>query len=617
MIRIASHRSRGQSRLGHVDNMAATSDTPSTVSPEWETDSVTLKEFSSKKTFPTYAKIVKGSYMNIGSSKFSLQRQHQEVFIHSIKMGVKVLAHCVRRIDTTQTRRGFPCTRLQTLDQRLAIPVSYQGWFELLSEDGKSAKPYTSVPELAKTFPEKCLVRENVKAYLASSEGKHTFDKTRIVPAGEQLTLCGEVSLPSPAHNKRVKLLKCTDSKGESLYLSFDQKGIFTPIAGPDEFTGVFTIRDIIRRFRLPLTVKLIQGVKPKVDSSRFTGLIRLDWVYTDETAFVCPLEKTHVRMLPVPTDINLMISKAKNQSDIKDTEAFRTLLTKCNRMVSNYNNTIHLIVSLPDSVVKNKNRSSSNVFSVPQRFDNKETRSSLRRSKSKEDMLMDEIDDLYQFVRDGGPAPKSKFTYDSDEESYWEEPAYEPIDQFRARLMALEAGKPFTHHEKYKPTDPAKLHLDNDPDVGASGGPIYGQLTNGGSDSSSTPSAPPPLPRRSLSAAVEGVEVDQKKGSPPPLPPRQYVRSNSISVVHSASSAGVSQAARSGSSAEKSKKQSKMKKSPSKDSKDSNSSSSGGHRKSLGRDFRDSDISSRTRGSSGEQGHTKNMRKRMQTLYL
>ena len=76
--------------------------------------------------------------------------------------------------------------------------------------------------------------------------------------------------------------------------------------------------------------------------------------------------------------------------------------------------------------------------------FDNDHTSDcQIRRSKSKEDVLMDEIDDLYGYVRDGGKPPtKTKFQYDSDEESYWEEPAYEPLDKFRARLKALESGQ-------------------------------------------------------------------------------------------------------------------------------------------------------------------------------
>jgi hypothetical protein len=49
--------------------------------------------------------------------------------------------------------------------------------------------------------------------------------------------------------------------------------------------------------------------------------------------------------------------------------------------------------------------------------------------------------------------SPKSKFTYESDEESYYEEPAYEPLDDFRSRLAMLAKGKPGYNNSKYKPT--------------------------------------------------------------------------------------------------------------------------------------------------------------------
>jgi hypothetical protein len=68
----------------------------------------------------------------------------------------------------------------------------------------------------------------------------------------------------------------------------------------------VLTIKDILSRFRLPLTVKLVQGVWPKVDKTLFTGLIRFDWAYTDETAFMCPIDKGKVKVTPVPTEIPL-----------------------------------------------------------------------------------------------------------------------------------------------------------------------------------------------------------------------------------------------------------------------------------------------------------------------
>ncbi|XP_076441344.1 uncharacterized protein LOC143280541 [Babylonia areolata] len=441
---------------------------PSSPIPDWTGDPVMLKEFASKRKLPGFARVVKGSYMTIGSSKFSLQKQHHEIYIHSVKMGVKVLAHCVKRMDVQGPRRGHTHTRLYSTDQRLTVPLTYQGWFELLSEDGKSARPITSVPELAKAFPSRCLVRENIKGYLSSNEGRMTFDKTKIIPAGEQLKLCGELSLPAPSETVKVKLLRCVDSKGDNVFLSFDQKGLFTPISGENDFTGVFNIRDIVRRFRLPLTVKLVQGVRPRVPDSKFTGIIRLDWVYTEETAFVCPLEKNHVRLLPVPCDVALQLVAANNREELCASEMFKSMQAKCSRMVSNYNNTLHLIVNVPESVMKTQarqSRASSNFFSAPlhppgdPRFSSSSSSSSMRRSKSREDILMDEIDDLYGYVRDGGAVPpKVKFQYDSDEESYWEEPAYEPLDQFRARLKAMESGQKVSYPDFYRPADPTQL---------------------------------------------------------------------------------------------------------------------------------------------------------------
>ncbi|ESP05490.1 hypothetical protein LOTGIDRAFT_228055 [Lottia gigantea] len=583
--------------------MAATNDTPNNIPvPLWDSEIIPLKDFSSKRPVPALVKVVKGKYMSIGVSNFSLHKQHQDVYIHSVKMGVKVLAHSLRRVDAT-SRRGLPITKLVPMEQRLAIPIAYQGWFEVASEDGKSARPIASVLELARLFPQRCLVRENVRAYLANGEGKLTaFDKTKMIQAGEQLKLCGDLSFPAPSVNTKVKLLRCEDSKGDSVYLSYDQKGLFTPIAGAKDVTGVFSIKDIIKRFRLPLTVKLIQGIKPKVDPSRFSTLIRLDWVYTDETAFISPLEKNHVRILPVPTDTPIYLTAPSNHDEIKASDAFKMTLSRCNKMVANYHNTIHLLVNLPESVVRDKHRSSSNIFSSPQKL-SESPQSSIKRSKSREDMLMDEIDTLYQYVRDGGPTPKLKLTYDSDEESYWEEPAYEPLDDFRARVRAIDAGQKVSHHAKYKPTDPKRINFDADPDVTASGN-IYGVVTAapGSSNSNSNNSdEPPPLPPRQSVVIENGT-----RASPPPLPPREYTRSKSEQQLQIRESM---KSAKSGSKGVSPKGKEKFM-----GTSDSNSGSSGGHRQNLGRDFRDSDISSRTKGSSGG---SHNAKQRMQFLYL
>jgi hypothetical protein len=56
-----------------------------------------------------------------------------------------------------------------------------------MSEDGRSTRPIESVQTLAKELPNKCLVRQNVKGFVANSEGKLTYDNYNVIPAGEQL----------------------------------------------------------------------------------------------------------------------------------------------------------------------------------------------------------------------------------------------------------------------------------------------------------------------------------------------------------------------------------------------------------------------------------------------
>ncbi|KAH9490604.1 hypothetical protein Btru_033806 [Bulinus truncatus] len=640
--------------MATLDQVVSLHPPPPSPTPEWGTDPVALKDFLLKRPVPGFAKVVKGNYMTLGSNKFSFQKQYHEVFIHSVKVSVKVLAHCLRRMDAaTLSRRGnlnvYTPTRLYAVDQRLAIPISYQGWFELLSEDGQSARSITSVHELSKVKPDRCLVRENMKAYLLSEDDKLCFDKTKIVLAGEQLLLAGEIELPSTVENKKIKLLKCFDSRGENIYLSFDQKGTFTPIAGEEDFNGVFNIRDIVRRFRLPLTVKLVIGVRPKVDASRFTGLIRLDWVYTDETAFVCPVDKNVVRLLPVPTDTNLQLVAATNQQAMKTGELYRNMMAKCNRMIANYNNTLHLIVSVPEVVSKGKGRANPNVFSV--QFDNVPARP--HKSKSKEHILMDDIDDLYAYVRDGGPPPnlKTKFTYDSDEESYWEEPAYEPLDDFRARLQAIESGQRVNHHVKYQPQDPTKLNLDGEMRRSRENLLDSKNIFHANASPHNKPtSPPPPLPPR-LNPLLEANGADLQDSITNSHPTSYPVLSSpqdehNVTII---SNMGLVSSNHSSSSSSRNKKTAKKESKPatgifssrskskaevgasldpphvskhggSQESTSTSGSSSGnGHRNHIARDFKDSDISSMTKGgSSGSSGGpASNIRKKMQTLYL
>lgn len=482
----------------HSLEMAGVTDMAAFADPQWGTQTLPLKGLRSKCESPIVIKITKGSFHNIGVTKNPLKRLNSEVLVHSVNNAVKVLGHSLGRFESRDGR-----ARTVTLEQRLSIPISYQGWFELLSEDGRAAKPIDSVIRLAREFPNKCLVRQNIKGYIANEDGRLTFDKTKVIPAGDQLTLSGAVNIPGDTK----RYLRCVDTKGVGLYLSFEQQGLFTPIAGPSDVSGVFTMKDILTRFRLPLTVKLVMGVFPKVDPSKFTGVIRLDWAYTDDTAFICPIDPNNLRITPVPTEIPLKFTPCTNMSDLQEGQTYKDVMIKCNKMVSNYNNTIHLIVAIPESVKKKKTHDIANALTQQTTNNNNNNiKSQLKRSRSKEDVLMDEMDDLYQYLREGKCPPKHKYTYDSDEESYFEEPAYEPLDDFRAKLALLDKGKQIPKNSKYRPASGLYKGDENSP-------------RHKNSDAS-------------LDIPDFARATDSKKSNPPPLPPRRYQRHDSAPMI-------------------------------------------------------------------------------------
>jgi len=123
-----------------------------------------------------------------------------------------------------------------------SMPLTYGGWFEVLSEDGKSIKPASTVSELVALWPPECVAREPVRAIVCSG-AKHDnpeqaggtctrLDQTRTVMAGELLTLRDVVDATvetstdttgSKAGGTTKQYLRCVDVVGDSVFLAMDQ----------------------------------------------------------------------------------------------------------------------------------------------------------------------------------------------------------------------------------------------------------------------------------------------------------------------------------------------------------------------------------------------------------
>ena len=130
---------------------------------------------------------------------------------------------------------------VESTGHNYSMPLTYGGWFEVLSEDGKAIEPVSTVAELATLWPPECVVREAVRAIVCSGAkhdnpdqlGTTRLDQTRTVMAGEWLALRDvvEATVETTSHvdelasdlTQTKQYLRCVDAFGDSVFLAMNQ----------------------------------------------------------------------------------------------------------------------------------------------------------------------------------------------------------------------------------------------------------------------------------------------------------------------------------------------------------------------------------------------------------
>ena len=367
-------------------------------SAKWDTGNpLELKAFANKNKLPGLAKVIKGQYAGVGASKSS----QDFLYVHAVQPCAKILAEGVK-INGKRT------------EQKFSIPLTYQGWFEVMSEDRKQVRPISSVQELAKLSPKCCLVRENFKAVISEPNSELiSLDNVRIVHAGEKLTVQGDFSVTVRTQKGPVdkRFIRCKDEKGGLVFLDFEVKAMFSQIAGESNISGVHKIDGLLEKFRLPFIVHLVHGVIPAKIAKKFIPIFRLLGVYSEETAFVIPLRKD-CGMLTISTREQLTLIGAENIDAIRGSNDFKTINSLCSALVNSYKNTIHVLVAPPDpdavargsehlrrkQLHHQSNGATPDGGQKTNDVDNEE-----------DDLLFEEIEEIYRYVRQGGDPPKPK----------------------------------------------------------------------------------------------------------------------------------------------------------------------------------------------------------------
>lgn len=194
-------------------------------SVSWSDEQLYLKEFIHKHQLPAVVRIVKGQYGNLGVSSLANPGLQSTILLTNLGRRKRLLGQSIKFKDSNK--------RVVPIGPKLAIPNTYDGFFELLSEDGRSVRCIESVAELIRRFPDAILVRESLRAFVSKSDDVETIEETsRLVQVGETLLLVGEV------RGNANRFLRCFDKNGENVYLPYDLKGKFSAIAKEDNISG-------------------------------------------------------------------------------------------------------------------------------------------------------------------------------------------------------------------------------------------------------------------------------------------------------------------------------------------------------------------------------------------
>ncbi|CAH0395001.1 unnamed protein product [Bemisia tabaci] len=249
----------------------------------WADEGHYLKEFVAKQRLPAVVKIIKGQYGGIGVPTLPSPGLQSSILLVSLGRRKKIIAQSVK---LKEGRRIVP------VGPRIVIPETYAGYFEILSEEGKSVRCIESVAELSRRRLEAgCLVREAVRGIVGRYEddGSVSADGARIVQVGEVLFPEVETNLG----NSKARYLRCVDSLGDILLLGLEQRGKFSALAKEDNISGVHTAKNLLNK-RLPLTVRLAHGTPPRglKNANNFVPELRLLSTVEEEHIFALPLQK-------------------------------------------------------------------------------------------------------------------------------------------------------------------------------------------------------------------------------------------------------------------------------------------------------------------------------------
>ncbi|XP_017868049.1 PREDICTED: uncharacterized protein LOC108616975 isoform X1 [Drosophila arizonae] len=291
---------------------------------------VYLRDFS-KQPLPAVAKILKGQHQALGVPTLSAPSLQSTALFLSAGKKYQILAQPIK------IKEGRKPTNVGA---KVLIPETYNGYFELLSEDGRSTRCIDSVLELARRRNARVLVRETFRCQQLN----------RTIHAGELLTTM----------NDNGKFLQCRNIKDEIINLPLDTKAKFSPIAREDSISGVHTVKNLLLK-RMPVIVRLVHGSAPKGLKQPFVPELRLLGCVEIDRIFALPLQKD-TDLVPVPLNAKIKLQRAKNMEQLEHFIEYTRFLDKAQRLLADARDRLQVVdLKLSEKEKKDSKFSSRN----------------------------------------------------------------------------------------------------------------------------------------------------------------------------------------------------------------------------------------------------------------
>ncbi|XP_043643170.1 uncharacterized protein LOC122613186 [Drosophila teissieri] len=273
---------------------------------------VYLCDFS-KQPLPAVAKILKGQHQALGVPTLSAPSLQSTALFLSAGKKYQILAQPIK------IKEGRKPTNVGA---KVLIPETYGGYFELLSEDGRSTRCIDSVLELSRRRNARVLVRETFRCQ----------QMNRTIHAGELLTTM----------NDNGKYLQCRNIKDEIINLPLDTKAKFSPIAREDSISGVHTVKNLLLK-RMPVIVRLVHGSAPKGLKQPFVPELRLLGCVEIDRIFALPLQKD-TDLVPVPLNAKIKLQRAKNMEQLEHFIEYSRFLDKAQRLLADARDRLQIV---------------------------------------------------------------------------------------------------------------------------------------------------------------------------------------------------------------------------------------------------------------------------------